>query len=227
MSDPLKYFLDKFHEIWRDGKDARVTVECHAGQAWLSIHHRLPCPPPSAQPTSGCRRPSPSRLRRRARRAHARAVAAQATSPSASEDAASVEIIPSEQTDRAVQTEKTKTVDTTMQVDSQEEHQLPPAPTEGIHDQHHHHCQAPTAVQAVVSRQAIVNVRNEFYKKPVHSYSSPKIPQLDGNISPKLSQCNLCKKVLETSDDYKWHFETEHGREDCRLLRSMMTSSIF
>ena len=76
-SDPIAYFLGKFREMWRDGLDARLAVECHAGQAWISIHHRLPFPP-SFSPQSPNKRPSPSRIRHRARRAHARAAAAQA-----------------------------------------------------------------------------------------------------------------------------------------------------
>ena len=82
MSDPFSYFLSKFREIWRDNKDARCIVECHAGQAWISFHHCLPCPPPSSPPPPPHRqrrRPNPSRIRRRLRRANARAVAAQAT----------------------------------------------------------------------------------------------------------------------------------------------------
>ena len=76
-SDPIAYFLGKFREMWRDGLDARLAVECHAGQAWISIHHRLPFPP-SFSLQSPNKRPSPSRIRHRARRAHARAAAAQA-----------------------------------------------------------------------------------------------------------------------------------------------------
>ena len=41
MSDSTAYFLGKFHEIWCDGLDARLAVECHIGQACMSIHHRL------------------------------------------------------------------------------------------------------------------------------------------------------------------------------------------
>ena len=57
---------------------------------------------------------SPSRLRLRVRCAHARRVAAQATYASTSKYAATDDTIPSQQTDGAVQTERTKTVDTTV-----------------------------------------------------------------------------------------------------------------
>ena len=85
MSDPLDYFYSKFHDMWRDHKDARIIVECHAGQAWVSLHHRILCPPtsppqpPSRQsqssPSRRPRKPGPSRLRRRARREEARRAA--------------------------------------------------------------------------------------------------------------------------------------------------------
>ena len=217
MSDPIGYFMAKFRELWRDGKDARFTVECHAGQAWMSIHHRLPYPPPSSSQPSRSQ-PSPSRLRRRARRAHARAVAEQAAATSV-HAAADDEPVKS---DVAVQTEKLKTVDATVQVDSQEEQSGPaPLPPEPSQDQHHHHCQA-----GHEHRQAVVHVDQKQQEQPnyFNSFSNSRIPQLDGNVSPdpQCSQCNVCQKVLETMDDYNWHFYTEHGREDCRLLLSML-----
>ena len=34
--------------------------------------------------------------------------------------------------------------------------------------------------------------------------------------------CEECQKVLETPDDIKWHFETTYGKEDCKILKSML-----
>ena len=230
MCDPLAYILDKFREIWRNGKDARIAVECHAGQAWMSFHHRLPSPPPSS-PQSSHRRPSPSRIRRRARRALARAAAAQA-------DHAPVPIVNTTaamQTDQAVQTEMSKTVDATAQVDIKE---APLVAREANHDQHHHHSQGDTAgpahqegeqrdrVGQAPHRQVVIHVPTAEDQGPeddLYWKSNPRIQQIDGNISSYFSQCNNCEKILETIEDYNWHFKTTHGREDCRLLRSMLT----
>ena len=51
-----------------------------------------------------------------------------------------------------------------------------------------------------------------------------KIPQLDGIsiTDPEVLQCKVCKKMLETADDVKWHYETQIGREDCSILKSML-----
>ena len=71
MADQLTNFLAKFRNEWQAGTDARLVIECHAGQAWIHLHQPLgyhPSPPHKHHP----RRPGPSRLRRRARRAEAR-----------------------------------------------------------------------------------------------------------------------------------------------------------
>ena len=218
MSDPIAYFLDKFREMWRDGLDARLAVECHAGQAWVSVHHRLPCPPYS--PQSPRRRPSPSRIRRSARRAHARAAAAQAVPSPVQKTSAAT-------TDIAIQTEMSDTVDDTAAQADQVEHNDPPALTEPLH-----HFQVPSAEQAhhdgrqqkrcgqAEHRQAVVHIVSK--EDDSNQEPTQNIPQLDGNISSDVSQCSNCQKVLWTIDDYKWHYETQHGREDCRLLRSML-----
>ena len=85
MAEAAELFK-KFQKIWQAGKDARFNLECHAGQAWVHLYVYLPQPHP--QPSGEehgkqHRRPGPSRLRRRARRAAARentAVEAGATS---------------------------------------------------------------------------------------------------------------------------------------------------
>ena len=49
-----------------------------------------------------------------------------------------------------------------------------------------------------------------------------RIPQLDGGIEQEVLKCKNCKKTMVTADDIKWHFETQLGREDCSILRSML-----
>ena len=64
------------------------------------------------------------------------------------------------------------------------------------------------------------------------------IPQLDGEasnlsvnnlhqLSPKKSapdplQCKMCQRLFETKDDFTYHNETQLGREDCLILKSML-----
>ena len=174
-----------------------------------------PYPPPSS-PQSPRGRPSPFRLRRRA---HAWAVAAQAASNHVHADEEPV----TQKTDMSVQTEKL-TVDATVQVDCHEENPCP-QPPESTPDQHQHLFQAPAAAEAGHEhRQAVVHVVGEETQQEQHFnfYSDQRIPQLDGKVSSVCSKCNECQKTLESMDDYSWHFKTEHGREDCRILRSML-----
>ena len=62
-------FVQKFNCLWSAGLDAHLTVEAHAGQAWVSLHLRLGHPPGPLQfiPPKQTRN-SPARHRRRARR---------------------------------------------------------------------------------------------------------------------------------------------------------------
>ena len=96
MADQLSNFLAKFRNEWQAGTDARLVIECHAGQAWITLHQPLgySSPPPNHHP----RQPGPSRLRRRARRAHARAAASVASTnppsyPATAEMAVQAEIV--------------------------------------------------------------------------------------------------------------------------------------
>ena len=76
MADELDTFVQKFRNLWNSGLDARLNMECHAGQAWVGLHLRLGHAPgplhQSTIPKSSRNRDTPSRRRRRARRAVAR-----------------------------------------------------------------------------------------------------------------------------------------------------------
>ena len=98
----------------------------------------------------------------------------------------------------------------------------------------------PPSVQSMVSKSSqtmqyqctssLVNI-SMLRQEPVSKSNS--IPQLDGGGSdlrvqpppqnvPYPSQCSTCKKNIEDQHDFNWHFGTEIGREDCRLLKSML-----
>ena len=86
MTDQIANFLSKFCKEWQAGTDARLYVECHAGQAWVSLHQPLGHLPPP--PSSSRRPPGPSRLRRSAKRAQARAAASATPVPTATAEIA-------------------------------------------------------------------------------------------------------------------------------------------
>ena len=78
--------IQKFQQLWRAGNIARLSLECRGGQGWANLHVKLPDSPPHlhqhgphypAPPAHSRRRPGPSRMRRRARRAEARKGAAE------------------------------------------------------------------------------------------------------------------------------------------------------
>ena len=72
MTEAVQLFF-KFQQLWQAGKDARLSMESHAGEAWINLHVYLPTPPqPPRNYRQQKRQPGPSRLRRRERRAAAR-----------------------------------------------------------------------------------------------------------------------------------------------------------
>ena len=85
MANPfeLQSFLSKFCNLWSSGRNARLAVECQAGQATVNLQLDLGLPHHAHPQEHHKKQVSPSRLRRRARRAQARieaaVVAAQAT----------------------------------------------------------------------------------------------------------------------------------------------------
>ena len=80
--DELHNFNIKFMQLWNSGYEARLTAECWPGKATINLQLTLgdkPPPPPRAcQVRPQPRRPGPSRLRRRERRAEAHTAAANA-----------------------------------------------------------------------------------------------------------------------------------------------------
>ena len=84
MTEATEIFC-KFQELWRAGTNARLSIECHAGKAWINLHVQLnQPPPPGPQSKQHHRRQGPSRVRRRERRKQERLranIAAKAVTP--------------------------------------------------------------------------------------------------------------------------------------------------
>ena len=90
----------------------------------------------------------------------------------------------------------------------------------------------PTFPQSLLSSTIAVRKLASVYARPAPILDS-RIPQLDGMAwdhdlqhQPSMDclRCPSCQKSLETEDDWKWHFKTEIGRQDCSILRSMLPS---
>ena len=120
----LKILIGKFRHEWQAGRAARVHLECHAGQAWRSLHLHVGHPPPAKQHK---RHPGHSRLRRRARREEACAAANNAASRESTAAVVTAE--------KAVQTVETTIIPTKI-----------PDPTVQVKQ---HHTPAPQPIPAV------------------------------------------------------------------------------
>ena len=81
----LDTFVKKFNQLWKDGVTAHLDLDTHAGDAWVGLRVRLGhVPGPLHRPVHPVhqevpRKESPSRQRRRARRAAARQTSGNAT----------------------------------------------------------------------------------------------------------------------------------------------------
>ena len=71
----LKTFIQKFNQLWKAGLNSHLDLDCHAGRAWVGLRLQLgQAPGPLYQqfhPRFQQSKESPSRQRRRARRAAA------------------------------------------------------------------------------------------------------------------------------------------------------------
>ena len=72
----LNSFIHKFNQLWRSGKSAHLNIDTHAGEAWVGLRVRLGHAPVHQEVyhNKSRTRDSPSRHRRRVRRAAAREV---------------------------------------------------------------------------------------------------------------------------------------------------------
>ena len=61
----LQFYLDNFMRECQSGQDARLHMECHAGQVWPSFHFHVDHPPPKQQQQQHQRHYGPSRQPRR------------------------------------------------------------------------------------------------------------------------------------------------------------------
>ena len=66
----INSFVTKFQQLWKAGRDAHMDFETHAGKAWVNLRLGLgEYPSDSIVKQHHLKRLSPSRLRRRERRA--------------------------------------------------------------------------------------------------------------------------------------------------------------
>ena len=68
-------FIGKFYHLWRAGTTVNLNLECHAGEAWVTLRAHLGHPPEQKHRNAHPQPPhrSPSYQRRQARRQASRA----------------------------------------------------------------------------------------------------------------------------------------------------------
>ena len=217
MAEQLDSFVNKFRSLWQAGNNARLSIECHAGQARVHLQLDLPPPPPPPPQQQRPRRSGPSRFRRRARRAEARATVAKAVTPTA---------------EIAVQTDDV--------------HQDPVIAEQAGHNSaeqagHNLAEQAqpqpwlpPTQVRDQFCPDHVYHPAGQAAPPP-HHHASPGIPQLDGSMFDNTHEqaslnvtsygewsCKCCmyETFFDTEDMLKHHHDENHDfieYEECNL----------
>ena len=215
MAEQLSSFLRKFCSLWQAGNDARLNLECHAGQARIHLQLNLHPPPPPQPHHQRPRCPGPSRLRSSARRAEARASAAKAAAPTAEIAVQTDDVDPHSHDEHTAH--QVTAAQAGQKSAEQAQQWLPPKQVRDrfCPDQDYH-----TAGQAV---------------PPPHHLASPSIPQLDGSmfvntheqvslnvtsLEDQECSCKCCKyeTFFSTEDMLKYHHDEEHDEfEECNI----------
>ena len=223
----------EFFQQWIAGLQPSLLLQTKTdGEILLSSRVTTGVPQPAEQIVQDRvqrkhHRVGPSQLRRRARRAQARGKVAEqaAAAPSLPQQPPCVAgtAAAAKSLDASVQASQIHPVTVNIAVQAvPQTPQLVDTAVQVGDAQHKHH------------QHATRRVIDQFcpdQEQAEQAFPSP-IPQLDGGYmgrsrnqfkSPDTPQCKDCHKVFETRDDFKWHCENKHGREDCRILKSMLT----
>ena len=202
----VEELLAAFLKFQRSGTNARLSVECHAGKVWATLHvniNELHPPPPPRQEHQhyAHRRATPSRLRRRARRAAARDHAAV--------EAVATKVIPIDEDEKNTG----KTEDSVEETDVD----IPPTAVQAVSmsTQHKHR-----AVHAVSKPNddddstVVVEKEEQFYPKEISQerlfsrlnalaqpWPSPRAPS---------NQCEKCGKSFGSNRALTNHRTREH-----------------
>ena len=198
-------FVDKFLALCNNGESANLTLKCHDdGKIVIDLQLHLPAiPPPSYHPYASPRaRPSPSRLRRSARRAQYRAEnnASKTQTEQVSVDCTQTKdqtIIPAEEAAKDA-TDNTEDVVTIHQGD-----QLP----------------AEQAVDCVPAEQAAPPRPQTSHYEQEQIFTS-KQDTISSNQQFILI-CNFCKSEFANEEELKDHTCLEHSSGRIRFERKI------
>ena len=197
-------FIHKFMNLYSNGKNANLSMQCNDGRVTidlqLHLYHPPPppyyqTPPPRPHPQPCQQGVSPSRLRRSKRRAHARAEKARSDVPDiannfdATENAATFTNPNKNTTEEAEQAVVSFTDKSDLQ-----------------------HPEAHTAEQADIQKD---NYNAAKATKSIENMSEEN----SAEEQPKNLICYFCDKGFENEDLIKDHTEIEHNSRRVRIKR--------
>ena len=212
-------FVAKFLNLCNSGKSANLNLKCRNGRAVINLQLNLDDPPPLPHPPyhqeqRPCKRPSPSRLRRSARRAQTRAETVSSESLPTSNPAENAAVV-NDATTKDVKVSNSQVHCKSQNAAEQAVHfdtadqsvsQHPPPqqqPSEqelciGSVQESEGNCHADlTNTESVISEPLDTLTMNEF------------TTSLD-DVRKRLV-CNYCKNVFENEEELRIHTSTEHN----------------
>ena len=194
----MQDLFSKFEHLWHSGKDAHLSLECHAGQAWLCLRLHLPHRHQDSQ-----QHHHRQRLRRRERRAKARSAAANAAA----------ENVPTE-----TNPEVRKTCETAVQAVPVLPPHVAPHTTENVDDTLGHptepeEADVDSATTETTSRAAPPLNANAIPWPHVKDVFCPDVQYLQQVLQPQAptNQCNICGKTFGSSRALGFHEKRDHN----------------
>ena len=230
--DPLREVYDQFDRYVRAGIDARLLLENHAGKLWINFQIQAQAKP------NFHKKVSPSRQRRREKRQSKQTIFAAANAvKNDSLPVAQSQVTP------IVPDTKFNTEDVTISeiCFASNSNQNP-----AVSNPRSFHHPAENAERNIdfstsnqtklsITPQSLPHMLNDLLpaqmlqhgEKPhtrtvMQMNSTNKSPPGASAVVSAVKKCDVCQKVFETQDDVKWHRETQYGREDCKILKSML-----
>ena len=193
-------FVKKFYQLWNAGHTAHLDVDTHAGNAWVGLRVQLGCAPgplhhhphpPFFQAQK--KTVSPSRQRRRARRAAARMTNAE----------------------EAVNVETPK--DTTIETEA-EEVEFPSSIATAVEA-----VEADAVAGSLIVTEHSSDITEKVLDDEVDNSFIGTIPQLDGGLEAKSNDPNYCKickdsDELESAEDLSYHMMNDHDPQEVLAL---------
>ena len=213
----VQSFVAKFLNLCNSGKSANLNLKCRNGRAVINLQlnlddHPPPPPPPYHQERRPCKRPSPSRLRRSARRAQTRAETV-SNEPSQTVNPAEKAAVENDASSKDIKVKNSqlhcKSQNPAEQVvnfdtGDQPEFQHPPPQhqaseqelrTDSVHESEGNEDEKKTESEV---------------SKPSHSLNMNEFTNIQEDVRKRLV-CNYCQKVFENEEELRNHTLTEHN----------------